>query len=56
MIRSLTVKHLDIKNELIALITMIDPGIGWFEVAAMKDQTAEAAKKIMDDVWFTQYP
>jgi hypothetical protein len=49
-----TTKH---EKELsLQAITICDPATGWFEVAEIKDKTAEATAKILDQTWFCRYP
>ena len=55
MMGPLTVKT-PTKTHQLLVLTMIDPATGWFEVASMKNATAETAMTIMDDVWFSRYP
>jgi hypothetical protein len=51
---TVTTKH---EKELsLQAITMCDPATGWFEVAEIKDKTAEATAKILDQTWFCRYP
>jgi hypothetical protein len=35
---------------------MIDPATGWFELAEIKERTAEHVAKVFDNVWLNQYP
>jgi len=37
-------------------ITIFDPATGWFEVAELKDKTAQETSKVLDQVWFCCYP
>jgi hypothetical protein len=35
---------------------MIDPVIGWFEMAEIPDKTAAVVADIAEKMWFTRYP
>jgi hypothetical protein len=35
---------------------MCDPATGWFEIAEIRNKTAEGTAKILDQPWFCRYP
>ncbi len=37
-------------------LTMIDPAMGWFEVAEVSEHKAKTVAKVFDDTWLSHYP
>ena len=44
------------KNLILHAMTMIDPVTGWFEIAQIKNKTAEEVSSNLEMTWLSRYP
>jgi Integrase zinc binding domain len=56
LIGPLNVKTKSIKWFVLNALTMINPATGWFEIAEIKERTAEHVAKTFDNIWLSRYP
>ena len=56
MIGPYTVLHKNGKDLKLWAVTMIDPAMGWFEIADVTTKQADVVANIVEQAWLMRYP